>query len=480
MNFSILRNIVIRSSKSCASLLFCTAFLASCSDDMSKIGPALTEGDTSITLDSISYNLDAHSVINNNFDARSGNLLLGSLDTKEYGKLTCSFVTKLMCATQLSVPDSLMIPERVDSCKLLFGISRGDITGDSLTPQKLAVYRLTRQLPANITNSFDPTGYYDPSTPLGTLGFTASLISQSDSAFLKSKGFYIEIPINKELGQEVFKQYKENPEVFQWPQTFAEYFPGIYVNPFFGKGCVSNIKSIFFAVYYHTFKKKTTTVDGETTTEWVRTAAVDYPFSSSPEVLSSNNISYVVSDWLTEMAESGKSLLTTPGGYLVRFIFPAEDLIARYKSGDHNLSLVNNLYFSISAEVIENEYGIGVTPNLLLIKTSEMNDFFANNKLPDQKTSFTATYDAINKKYSFSSMREYILNLIDKGNLTPDDVDFTIVPVEITQEVETNPYSGATTTYVTKCTPYTSKPTMTRLHTEDALIVFSFSSQYIN
>lgn len=469
---------VVPSLKNCAALLLCSALLSACGDDMSKIGPALTEGDTAITLDSINYFLDAHSVINDNFDARTGNLLLGNIDTKEYGKLTCSFVTKLMCATELNVPDSLMTPERVDSCKLLLGISRGDFVGDSLTPQKLAVYRLIKQLPADLTNSFDPTGYYDPSAPLGTLGFTTSLISESDTALLNSKRFYLEMPVSKEFGQEVFRQYKEHPEIFQWPQTFAEYFPGLYVNPFFGKGCVANIQSIYFAIFYHTYTKTTTTTNGETTTEWLPTAVVAYPFSSSPEVLSSNNISYVVSDWLKGMAENGENVLTTPGGYLVKFNFPAEELIDRYKNGDHNLSLVNNLSLSIPAEVIENEYNIGITPNLLLIKTSEMADFFANNKLPDNKTSFTAEYDAINKNYSFSTMRDYIVDLIDKGTLTPDDVDFTLVPVEITKEVQNNYYSSPTT-YVTKCTPYTSKPTMTRLHTEDALIVFSFSSQYI-
>lgn len=452
--------------------------LSACDDSTSQIGPGLTSGDTSITLDSLNYNIETKAIEYDQFDARSGNLLLGNMDVKEYGKLDCSFVSRLLCSTQINVPDSLLKPERVDSCKFRFQIMRGDITGDSLTPQKIAVYKLTKQLPKGITNSFDPEGYYDPASPLGVTSFTTSLISEIDSVFLKMKAYFLDVPVDKELGQDIFVKYKNDPDIFQWPQSFAQYFPGIYVNPIFGKGCVTNIVAVYFGIYYHYYKDKTSTVDGETVTTKEKKSALVYPFSTSPEVLSSNNISYQVSDHIKNLVATGDNVITTPGGYLLNIRFPAQDLVNRFNAANHNLSMVNDLKFSIPAEVLSNEYGIGVTPNLLLIKTSRMKDFFANNELPDDKTSFTATFDSKNNKYTFSSMREYIVNLIQKGSVEEDDIDFTIVPVEISRETETS-YTGAITSYVTKCTPYTSKPTMTRLHTEDALIVFSFSSQYL-
>lgn len=482
MSASFLRNILNVPARHLVPALMCVVLLGSCDDKTSQIGPGLTTDDTSITLDSLTFNLSAKSVAYDRFDARTGNLMLGRMDVKEYGSLDCSFVTRLMCSTKLNVPDSLLLPERVDSCKLRLAIARGDITGDSLTPQKIAAYRLTKPLPSGITNEFNPEGYFDPSSPLGTRSYTTSLISDSDSAFLNIgknySAFYVDIPVKKELGQEIFSQYKEHPEIFEWPQTFAEYFPGIYVNQVFGKGCVANIQDILFAVYYHYLADKTTITDGDTIKTQVHTPAIVYPLSSSPEVLSSNNITYKVSDHIKSLVETGNNVITTPGGYLVNLRFPAQDLMDRYNSGDHNLSMVNDLMLTIPAEVIENDYGIGVTPNLLLIKSSEMEDFFNNNRLPDNKTSFTATYNSTDKKYTFSSMRQYILDIIEKGTVTDEDIDFTIVPVEITSETETD-YYGNSSTYVTKCTPYTSKPTMTRMHTEEALIVFSFSSQYI-
>lgn len=460
------------------SVLGCMLAFSSCEDDNSKIGPVLTQGDTSVTIDSISYHLDAKSVEYDNFDSRTGYLLLGNLNVKEYGSLNCSFVTRFMCATKLNVPDSLLFPERVDSCKLLLTVADGDMVGDPLTPQKVAAYRLDKALPESITNSFDPDGYFDP-TPLGTKSFTNSLIAESDSILLNGNAFYISIPVDRQLGQEVFTEYKERPEIFQWPNTFADFFQGVYVNPFFGKGCVANVQDVSLAIFYHMLADKKTVVDGDTIKSQAHTGLIAYPFTTSPEVLSSNNISYQVSDYLKNMAANGENIITTPGGFRINLKFPAEELIKKYSTSEHNLSMVNNLFFSIPAEPINNDYGIGVTPTLLMIKTSEVESFFANNRLPDNKTSFTASYSSVTGKYSFSSMRQYILDLIDKGNVTDDDVSFTLVPVSVTEEVETNSYYGTTTSYVTKCTPYTSKPTMTRLHTEDATIVFTFSSQYI-
>lgn len=449
----------------------------SCDDDDSKIGPALTAGEVTINIDSLTFDLKAIPVEYENFDARSGNLLLGNMDVSEYGKLKCSFVTRLMCATSLNVPDSLSSPERVDSCKLYLVLDKTDITGDSLAPQRVSVYTLLKQLPSSLTNKFDPTGYYDSSSLLGSKTYTASSVQYPDSLFLKQSTIPIEIPLSKEYGQEIFRQYKENPDVFQWPQTFAQYFPGLYVESDFGKGCVANISSLFVAVYYYSLATESSVVDEETVTKEVHQAKSVIPFSISPEVLSSNMIDYTVSDNIRRMVAEGETVITTPGGFNTSFRFPAKEIIAEYDSKKFNLSMVSGLSLSIPAEAVENDYGMGVAPSLLMIKTSEMDEFFAKNKLPDNLSSFTANYNSETGSYTFSSLRAYIMDLISKNEIAEEDVDFTIVPVNITQETESS--YGTTTTYVTKCTPYSIRPTMTRLHTDKALTVFTFSSQLI-
>lgn len=450
---------------------------SSCDNELSQIGPALSVGEATINIDSLYFDLHATAVENNDYDSRTGNLLLGNLNVPEYGALNCSYVTRLMCATSLDVPDSLRLPERVDSCILKLRLVRGDLTGDSLSPLRINAYRLDRQLPSGISNNFDPEGYYSQSGLLGSKSCVMSVIGSSDSLFAKKTYIDIDIPVSAEFGKEVFNKYADDPSIFEWPQSFAQYFPGLFVETSFGKGCVANVQQTALGIYYHKLVDKSTTVGDETTVTQIHVRDSVYPFITSPEVLSSNNISYKVSDNIRDMVADGDMVITTPGGFYTSIKFPAAEVIARYTDDDYNMSLVSDLILSIPAEPVENSYGLGAAPELLLIKASEMESFFNENRIPDNKTSFVATYSATNGGYTFASMRNYILNLIEKGSVSDEDTDFVIVPVKLGYEEVSSYYSS--TSYITQCTPYTSKPTMTRLHTENALVVFSFSTQII-
>ncbi len=459
-----------------------------CDDDVSPIGGSITKGEATISIDTTLFDLKATPVVNDRYDARSGALMLGCIDVPEYGRLDCSFVTRLMCVTSLPAADTIP-QERVDSCILRLGMGKYNFTGDSLAPQQLSVYKLTKQLPSDISNDFVPVPgeYYDPSSPLGKKTFTASNMGVEDSLintdynsyFSKVTPVLVDVKLPDSMAKNIFKDYKENPQIFQWPETFAkDYLPGLYVKSTFGNGCLADFSVLQVIVYHHNFKTTTSTVDGETVTTTTEVPVSSVVFSNAPEVLSSNNISYMVSDQIKDRIAQGETIITTPGGYVSKFKFPAKEIIEKYKDSDRNLSIISGLSMSIPAEVVENDYGLGIAPYMMVIKTSEIDKFFAENKIPDNKTSFYAQYDSTNKRYYFSTLRTYLLDLIEKGTITDDDVDFSLIPVQITTESNESYYN--TTTYVTKCVPYTFYPTMTKLDTQNAQIVFTFSSQVID
>ena len=115
-----------------------------------------------------------------------------------------------------------------------------------------------------------------------------------------------------------------------------------------------------------------------------------------------------------------------------------------------------------------------------MVKTSELATFFTGNRIPDNKSSFYAVYNSTTGEYQFSNMRQYIVDLVAKGEVTDEDMDFTLVPVLIETEDVKNEYTGEVTTYVTDCLRYIGRPTMTLLHTDKALVIFTYSSQVIN
>lgn len=449
----------------------------SCEDEVSSIGESLVKGEVSITVDSIETKITARSVFEENYDARTLTKLLGRINVPEYGSLECSFVSQLLSATEMLVADSITVNE-VDSMRMVLTVPRGSLTGDSLAPQQLKVYPLTRQLPADISSSFDPTGYYDPSSPLGTKSYTLSALALNDSLFKLQGSISIPVRMPDKMAKDVFKAYRAGGQVFQWPSTFNQAFPGVYVEQNFGNGCVGLISSLRFYLYWHYNKMSYTQKEDSDEYEYVPVLQRDSVclFSSQPEVLSSNRITYKVSDHLKQLVQNGRSIITTPGGYYVDLKFPAQDLIEKYDKDLYSQSVVSRLSFEIPATTVRNDYDIAVAPHLLMIKRSERESFFKENKIPDGKTSFYAAYNSTTGRYVFSGMREYILGLIEKGlPVDDDDMEFSLVPVTVTTE-DVNNYTS-TTTYVTSCSQYIGRPTMTQLDMDHAIISFTFSKQ---
>lgn len=449
----------------------------SCEDDMSTIGSSLSRGEVSIVVDEVDFAIEASSVYTPGFDSRSTGNLLGHISVPEYGELGCSFVSRLMCAQSLAIPDSITV-DRVEGMKMIFSVARGAFTGDSLAPQQVRVYALTKQLPDDISSEFDPSGYYDESSLLGTRNYTLSALCPNDTTFRKASNVNIAVDLGKDMAVKVFEAYRRNPEPFAWPSTFAKYFPGIYVDPGFGRGCVANISAVN-TYLYSSHRIMSTVIENDVAVPKEKTVMDSVSvFATAPEVLNSNNIRLDVAQGVRDMADQGRCVLMSPAGYNVRMKFPLRQIIDSYQSGEHNLSVVNNLTLSVPVELVGNDYGIAPAPQLLMVKTSEMEKFFADNKTPDDKTSFWATYSADDECYNFTSMREYVLSFLRSGDeIKDEDVDFTIVPVAIaTESVGAGDNSASV---VVSCTPYMARPTLCVLDMEKAAITFTFSSQVI-
>lgn len=449
-----------------------------CNDDMSQIGDSLTKDEIVISIDSVGFKLGGKSIAAPAIDARSTTNMIGNIDVAGYGKLKCSFVSRLFSVASLNIPDSITA-DSVCALKMIVNIQRNTATGDTLSPQVLRLYELTKQLPDSITNQFDPTGYYSSSSLLGQKSYVVSAIGLKDSAFkaLSTLPIAIDLPLSK--GKEIFNEYRNNPSTFQWPASMAKYFPGIYAENGFGSGCVANVTSVQTRLYWHNKARKVNYNDSTGTYyTWVQNTDSVAIFTTAPEVLSSNNISLQPDAAVDAKIAAGYAMLQSPAGYNVRIKFPAQEIIDAYRSQSSRLATINNLTLSIPIETFENDYGISLPPYLLMVKTSELEEFFAKNKVPDDKTSFWAAYSSKEKGFNFTSMRQYISDLMKSGEpVKEEDMEFTLVPVSITTETSTN--TSAAHTYVTACVPYLLRPTLCRLKLEDAKIKFTFSSQQI-
>lgn len=451
----------------------------SCENSVSDIGQSLITGEVTIIVDSLPTNLHGTTEWVDTFDSKTTTKLIGRINVPEYGSLSTSFVTQLLCSTKMNIPDSIT-EEKIDSMCFIMRIPRGSLTGDSLAPQQLRVFRMKEDIPSSITSAYDPAGKYYP-TPLGARSYTVSNIALSDSAFKNSKTINVPVKIdNPEYAKAFFRAYRNNDPIFEWPQSFNEKFKGIYVEQNFGNGCIANITGVQGYLYWNRTQSVAYTDSDIVKYRDVIVRDSICLLASQPEVLSSTNINYKRSETLKNMANEGKTIVTSPGGYITHIRFPIDSLLSKYRENNTQMAVVAALTLRLPAKVIKNDYGIYTAPYLLMIKESEREQFFAQNKIPDNISSFTAAYDESAGAYNFLSMRNYFLKIlddIDSGKqIQEEDMQFTLVPVSLTTETVNN-YYGASTTYILKCSPYIEKPSMTELDTENAIISFTFSTQ---
>lgn len=443
------------------------AGLVSCQDTTSNVGSSLVEDDVEIIV-ATSFTLEGQSVINDRVQSRTTTQLIGRLEAKGFGNLSSEVVTQFMPGLVLDTDN--FTENEIDSVKLVMQMSKGAFTGDSLVPMGLKVYPLTHVLENPIYSDFHPSDYYDAADLWGSTVYSASAIGESDSIrALSTRNIEVMLPLD--FGKRLYRQYVDNPSTFSTPSTFAQWFPGLYISNSFGRGRVTRIDKTYITMFYH--------VDGvsEATGNDTIYRYANTLLAVTPEIITNNDIAYDIDSRLKTRVADGQSLIVAPVGYDVEVRFPGREIVDYYRSSGSGIALVNALSMEIPVEAIDNDYGIEPPQTILMVKKSEVDNFFATNSIYDNVNSFVATYDSSTGSYTFSDMRNYILKLLEKEKITDDDVDFVLTPVNIVTETSSSYYS--TSSVVTSVAPYITMPVMGRLMLDKAEIKFTFSKQSV-
>lgn len=438
-------------------------------DNDTTLGSSLVEDTITITVDS-TFTVTGHSVANSAVQSRTLLQLLGRIDAEGFGSLSSDVVTQFMPSSSLDTTGVTV--NSIDSLKLMMAVYHGNFVGDSVTPMGIEIYRLNRNLPSPIYSDFDPKGYFDPADKLASSVYNASTLGESDS--LKGASYHtLSVKLPVELAKEFFTAYKTNPGNFQSPSSFINnVFKGLYIRNSYGSGRLTLVSSTLMRAYYRRTIKKD---DG---TDSIQSAMANY-FAVTPEIITNNNIGLQLAPAVQDMIANGDNLIVSPTGYDIEFTFPLQSIISSYRNKKADASAINTLTFSIPADSVPNEFGFGPAPSMLMVLKSKKAEFFQNNDLPDNVTSFYADYDASNARYYFGGLRDYLMSMIYKDNLTADDYTFVLTPVNVSTETNSDYYYGSTTT-VTSITPYISVPTLTKISFDKAKIKFTYSNQMIN
>lgn len=439
-------------------------FFQSC-DNADNIGNSLLPTENRIIVDT-DFDLTGTVIPNEEIQSRSINQLIGDIDAKGYGKFHSDFVTQFMPAAQLD--PTLTSASDIDSVRLVMMFNDGSFVGDSVIPMGLEVFKLTKPLKAPIFSNFDPEGYYNPNQPLAKYVYGASDNELPDS--LKSLTYKtLAVKLPNSIGTEIFDLYQSKPESFLDPAAFGKEFNGLYVKSNYGSGRVTKIEGTIIQFFYHYNTK--TAADKDTIINQIGNF-----LSVAPEVISNNNIRYQRSEDLTQRIDNNDIIIIAPAGTDVQIEFPIIDVLSSYHRQKGQLSVLNDLTLQIPATKISNDYSINPPQNLLLILKDKKREFFEQSKITDGKTSFYGTYNPTTGMYSFTSMRQYLIDaLANEAELSPEDWTFIITPVSIVKEKSNSYYD--TTEYISTITPYIAQPSMVQLELDKAIIELTFSTQ---
>lgn len=434
-------------------------------NETSEIGNSIVQDKISVSVDS-AFTVTGRSKLIQRIQSRTTSQLIGRIAAKGYGSLQSEVVTQFMPSSELSTVGVGL--DDIDSLVLYMLVRKGEFVGDSIAPMGLEVYRLNKLLPSPIYSDFNPEGYYDPAP----LAATIYNVAAQSADTVTSAGIEIKVRMPLELGKELYSAYLSDPASFSTPTAFADnVFKGLYIKNSFGSGRLVRISSTLMSLYYKTHGENNDTLISK----------VGHYFAVTPEIITNNDIKVDVSDEIMKRVDDGEALVMGPAGIETQIRFPAPEIIASYKSAASKIKVLNTVTFSLPGEKIDNSGDFGMPMYLLLVLSKEKDKFFANNTLPDNKTSFYATYNSSTGTFDFGDMRTFVQSLIDKGDITEEDYTFSIVPVSATFETnQNNYYYGTTSQTLSMLTPYAASPALGKLNLDKAKIKLTYSTQTID
>lgn len=455
--------------------------ISSCGDENSMIGSSIVDTDLEIVVDSSFQKMvTAESIPNDSVVGRTITQLIGRISIPGYGKLETDFLTQFMSASTF---DTVGV-NRLDSLVLYLSYNTESFTGDSLAPMQLSVYPLEKQLKSPVYSSIDPAEYYNAqSAPIALKSYNASFLGLPDS--LVELGYKtIRVKLPDAMAEQLFEKYKTDPLVFSSPSRFTQYFPGFYVKTSYGSGCVVNVQNSVMNLHY----TKTTVINDKDSTY----ASTQTLMAVTPEISTGNHIRLEIDPTLQSNIDAGRVYLQAPAGLNVLLHFPTREIVRSFEEsvgagGSTIQGLINSLILEVPLkELPKSNYKLEPPQFLLFVRKSELQSFFEKKELADNVRSFYAEYNSDTRKYSFTGLRTFLNDVIEKKRqgieITDADEEIVLVPVSVYSETVSSGssyyyYSYNEQEVVTDIVPYISAPALAEIDMDHIRLQLTYSRQ---
>lgn len=416
--------------------LLLSALIFSCDDSTTGIGDSTIAAGDSIPAGAATYNVYTRSILADSVYARTSTAYLGKYTDPHFGEFSADFIAQFTCTDNFEFPETV---QEVTGLQLRMMYS--NFFGDPTNAMRLQVDTLDTIIPEKELNTFytsvDPTQYYNSSSkPIARKAYAATGASVKDSTITTFDSFgnpvstltyyWQDVKLSTALGQHMLNKYNEDKNNYKNAEQFIKnVLKGLYVHCTHGDGTILYVDDMQLRLSFtYLIESKSGKVDS-----LVNGASL---FAATKEVIQANR--FQNSDRLQELtAETEHTYLKTPAGIFTEVTLPIDEIADMHLRDTLNAASITFTRYNDDKEA---DYPMGIPQNLLMVRKSDMYNFFEKNKTYDGVTSYLATYSgssASANTYSFPNIAPLITTCINEKKAGKQDEDWNkvvLIPVK--------------------------------------------------
>ena len=416
--------------------LLLSALIFSCDDSTTGIGDSTIAAGDSIPAGAATYNVYTRSILADSVYARTSTAYLGKYTDPHFGEFSADFIAQFTCTDNFEFPETV---QEITGLQLRMMYS--NFFGDPTNAMRLQVDTLDTIIPEKELNTFytsvDPTQYYNSSSkPIARKAYAATGASVKDSTITTFDSFgnpvstltyyWQDVKLSTALGQHMLNKYNEDKNNYKNAEQFIKnVLKGLYVHCTHGDGTILYVDDMQLRLSFtYLIESKSGKVDS-----LVNGASL---FAAPKDVIQANR--FQNSDRLQELtAETEHTYLKTPAGIFTEVTLPIDEIADMHLRDTLNAASITFTRYNDDKEA---DYPMGIPQNLLMVRKSDMYNFFEKNKTYDGLTSYLATYSgssASANTYSFPNIAPLITTCINEKKAGKQDEDWNkvvLIPVK--------------------------------------------------
>ena len=412
--------------------------LAACTDETtSSMGSQLQPAEDGIVVKADTFHLKSSNYFPEYIYASADSFLLGNYYDELLGTTRASVLAQMACPIVEKEMDSRdFYPENSEADSIVLYLYYRSFFGSGNAPMELNVYEMnqaTFQYSKNYPSNLDVADYCDKSSLLAQ-----RILTPDDPKDSISNGKTSVAYIRMKLDDDFTKRFFDiNADTYHSINNFTDFFKGLYINSNYGSDAMFHIIQMEMSLFYHF----TYSLEGKDTTV---NAIKSFPANS--EVRQVNRFEHP--DLATVKSKLNTidtiNYLSTPANVYTNITFPIDRMCDSIEAKLGNKALyVNDAELTINVNEVDFEKDALPVSNLMLIKKSALDRFFANKESLSDTCAIIAAIastqiDAVTYEYHYSfdisKIIQERINERKENTTTHQDLEMMLVPVKVLRE----------------------------------------------